>query len=284
MKKRLPLLALLGLLSAVAFLVLNRNEPEPPAPSVIVEPQPVQTEATPSVIEVEAPVSSTPALRKTIPTPAHPGYQFRAASKDGTGKFFLGREISHVMGHQAISWLERSNRPAEEDPDKALALLDLPVDTVIADIGAGSGYHTFRLAKMLPRGEVIAVDIQPEMLTFLTEKRQKLGVNNVRTQLGTVKSVNLPAGSIDAALMVDAYHEFSYPFEMARSLYQALRPGGQIFLLEYRAEDPQIPIKPLHKMTEAQAIAEWETAGFQHVGTKPDLPWQHLLVFQKPSI
>ena len=282
MKKTLPLLALVTLLGAVAFLVLQREDSPPPE---VVTTAPAPAPPQQPAAEPPAPLEdSQPPITPSLPVaPTHPGYQFQAASRDGTGKIYLGREISHAMGHQAISWLERSSRPAEEDPAKALSLLELAPDAVIADIGAGSGYHTFRLAEMLPRGEVIAVDIQPEMLTFLSEKRQQLGANNVRTHLGTVKGINLPADTIDAALLVDAYHEFSYPFEMARSLYTALRPGGRVFLLEYRAEDPNVPIKPLHKMTEAQAIEEWTAAGFHHTETKPDLPWQHLLIFEKPT-
>ena len=204
-------------------------------------------------------------------------------SRDGIGKFYMGREISHVMGHQAIGWLERGNREAEEAPSRAIAALDLEPDDVVADIGAGSGYYTFRLASLVPEGRVVAVDIQQEMIDYLDKKKEGIGVTNVETHLGTIEDTRLPAESIDMALMVDAYHEFSHPREMMVSLYKALRPGGRIILLEYRGEDPSVPIKPLHKMTEAQAKLEMSVVGFEWVVTHDFLPWQHFLVFRKPG-
>ena len=203
-------------------------------------------------------------------------------SRDGIGKFFLGREIAQVMGHQGIGWLERNTREAEEAPSKAIALIDLPPDAVIADIGAGSGYYSFRLAKKLPEGEVVAVDIQQEMLDFLAKRSKETGIDNVRPHLGSIESIQLPESSIDAALFVDAYHEFSHPFEMMRSIRKALKPGGVVFLLEYRAEDQRVPIKRLHKMSQAQAKKEMAYAGFEWVETKNDLPWQHFMTFRKP--
>jgi ubiquinone/menaquinone biosynthesis C-methylase UbiE len=194
----------------------------------------------------------------------------------------MGREISHVMGHQAIDWLERGNREQEEAPSKMLAAIDLPPDAVLADIGAGSGYHAFRLAPRLPQGRVIAVDIQQEMLDFLTQKSRELEITNVTPHLGAIDDIKLPPASIDAALMVDAYHEFSHPKEMLTSLHRALKPGGRIFLMEFRGEDDRVPIKPLHKMTEAQARKEFEACGFRFVENRRLLPWQHFLVFSKP--
>ena len=203
-------------------------------------------------------------------------------SADGIGKTFMGREISHVMGHPGIGWLERTEREKEEAPSKAIALLELRPDAVLADIGAGSGYYSFRIARLLPEGKVVAVDIQPEMLAFLKAEATKLGVKNVQPHLGAVDDVKLPPASLDAALMVDAYHEFDHPAEMLASLRAALRPKGRIYLLEFRAEDENVPIKPHHKMTEAQARKEFEACGFRFVTNKPDLPWQHLLIFEKP--
>lgn len=194
----------------------------------------------------------------------------------------MGREISHVMGHQAIDWLERGNREQEEAPSKMLSAIDLPPDAVLADIGAGSGYHAFRLAPRLPQGRVIAVDIQQEMLDFLTKKSRELEITNVTPHLGAIDDIKLPPASIDAALMVDAYHEFSHPKEMLTSLHRALKPGGRIFLMEFRGEDDRVPIKPLHKMTEAQARKEFEACGFRFVENRRLLPWQHFLVFSKP--
>lgn len=208
-------------------------------------------------------------------------YTFAPSSPDGIGKIFMGREISRVMGHPGIGWLERDEREKEEAPSKAIALLELAPDTVIADIGAGSGYYSFRIAPLVPEGEVISVDIQQEMLDHIFEKSEKFSFTNVRPHLGTVESVQLPENSIDAALMVDAYHEFSHPAEMLQSLYKALKPGGKIYLLEYRAEDTEIPIKALHKMTAAQAVKELQSLGFTFLENKSSLPWQHLLIFEK---
>ena len=209
-------------------------------------------------------------------------YETRAASPDGIGKVWMGREISQVMGHPGIGWLERTDREKEEAPSKAIALLELAPDAILADIGAGSGYYSFRIARKLPQGKVIAVDIQPEMLAFLKAESVKLGVKNVQPHLGAIDDVKLPPASIDAALLVDAYHEFDHPVEMLASLRSALKPKGRIYLLEYRAEDDNVPIKPHHKMTEAQARKEFEAAGFRFVVNKPDLPWQHLMIFEKP--
>ena len=211
-----------------------------------------------------------------------PEYTQAPPSPDGIGKIFMGREISHVMGHPGIGWLERDEREKEEAPSKAIAMLELAPDTVIADIGAGSGYYSFRIAPLIPEGKVVAVDIQQEMLDFLKTEAAKREIENVEPHLGSIESVQLPPNTLDAALMVDAYHEFSHPAEMLTSLRTALKPGGKIYLLEYRAEDPEVPIKRLHKMTAAQAIKEYEALGFTFIENKPDLPWQHLLVFEKP--
>jgi ubiquinone/menaquinone biosynthesis C-methylase UbiE len=193
----------------------------------------------------------------------------------------MGREISQVMGHPGIGWLERSDREKEEAPSKAIDLLDLAPDAIIADIGAGSGYYSFRISPLVPKGKVIAVDIQLEMLDYLKTEAAKQQITNVQPHLGAIDSIKLPENSIDAVLFVDAYHEFSHPAEMLKSIHTALKPGGKIYLLEYRAEDRYIPIKPLHKMSAAQATKEFEALGFTFVENKPDLPWQHFLVFKK---
>ena len=211
-------------------------------------------------------------------------YITKEASPGGTGKFYMGREISQVMGHRAINWLERSEREDEESPSRAIAALNLKPDAVIADIGAGSGYYTFRLAPLVPEGRVIAVDIQPEMIRFLENKEKELGLTNISAHLGTIISTRLPPESIDAALLVDAYHEFSHPKEMMHSIVQALRPGGRLILLEYRAEDPNVPIKPLHKMSQDQAKKEMSAVGLKWTKTEDFLPWQHFMVFEKTGI
>jgi SAM-dependent methyltransferase len=209
-------------------------------------------------------------------------YKFAEASPDGIGKFFHGREIAKVMGHPAIGWLERDEREREEAPSRAIDALDLPSSAVIADIGAGSGYYSFRIAPKVPLGKVMAVDIQPEMLDFLKRRSAELAITNVVPHLGKVEDLALPPASLDAALLVDAYHEFSHPAEMLASLFSSLKPGGRVFLLEFRAEDPRVPIKELHKMTEAQARLEFESAGFRLVSNRRHLPWQHFMVFERP--
>ncbi|MCW1915331.1 class I SAM-dependent methyltransferase [Luteolibacter sp. GHJ8] len=230
-----------------------------------------------------APQSSTETPSPTpAPAPVHVDYTEGPASPDGIGKFFHGREISQVMGHPAIGWLERGEREQEEAPSKAIAAIDLKPGDVIADIGAGSGYYSFRISPKIPQGKVVAVDIQPEMLNFLKEKSAELGISNVQPHLGKIDDLMLPEASLDAALMVDAYHEFSHPREMLASLHKALKPGGRIFLLEFRGEDPRVPIKPLHKMTEAQARLELESAGFEFVSNLRPLPWQHFMIFRRP--
>jgi SAM-dependent methyltransferase len=223
-----------------------------------------------------------PAAEAAARTDSSAAYTHGPASPDGIGKFFHGREISQVMGHPAIGWLERDEREAEEAPGKALDALALPPATVIADIGAGSGYYAFRIAPKIPLGKVIAVDIQPEMLEFLRQRAKELGISHVEPHLGATHDLQLPPNTLDAALLVDSYHEFSEPAEMLASLLRSLKPGGRVFLIEFRAEDEQVPIKPLHKMSEAQARLEFEGAGFQFVTNDRRLPWQHLMVFQRP--
>lgn len=210
-------------------------------------------------------------------------YESGQRTRDGIGKYYLGREIAQVMGHQGINWLERGNREDEEAPSKAIEMIELKPGQTIADIGAGSGYYSFRIAQRFPECNVVAVDIQPEMLAFIKRRSREIAVPNVDIHLGSTQSIQLPEQSIDAALFVDAYHEFSHPFEMMQSIYSALRPGGVLYLLEYRAEDPKVPIKPLHKMTQAQAKKEMNFVGFEWVETKNDLPWQHFMIFAKPE-
>lgn len=232
--------------------------------------------------KIDAP--SEPALAESVDADFSPKpyrYETREPSRDGTGKIYMGREISLVMGHSGIDWLVRASRKNEEDPDRAVQGLELAPDAVVADIGSGSGYYTFRIAPLVPKGKVIGVDIQPEMVAYLYQKSQELGVKNVVSHLGKIDDAQLPAESLDAVVMVDAYHEFSHPNEMMQSVYHALNQGGRVYLLEYRAEDQDVPIKPLHKMTEAQAIKEMKAVGLRHIRTDNFLPWQHFMVFEK---
>ena len=201
-------------------------------------------------------------------------------SFDGIGKCYFGREISQILGKDGSNWLDRPGRSAEEKPEKAIeALKFLPTDTV-ADIGSGIGYMSFLIAPNVEK--VYAVDIQSEMLDMLKERQLKNGITNVETVKSEETSVHLPDSSIDWAIMVDAYHEFTYPKEMIESIFTALKPGGKVVLLEYKGEDPLVAIKPRHKMTQTQARAEVEAMGFTFLESKRVLPKQHVLVFQKP--
>ncbi len=212
----------------------------------------------------------------------HPGYVVNPERRTtGIGKFYMDREISFVMGHLAADWLNRPSRVQEEMPDQVVANMNLAPSDVVADIGAGSGYFSFRIAEKVPEGEVLAVDIQPEMLDLI-EQRKTAGVGeNIRTILGAIDDPRLPENSVDAAIMVDAYHEFSHPFEMIDGIYRSLKTGGRIFLLEYRGEDPSVPIRPLHKMTEEQVKREMGVFGLEWTETLDFLPWQHMMVFTK---
>jgi SAM-dependent methyltransferase len=203
---------------------------------------------------------------------------------DGIGKFYLGREIAHVMGHAGIAWLERAERQTEERPDLLLPLLKLKPGARVADVGAGSGYHTRRLARAVGReGKVYAVDIQPEMLASLSERMREAGITNVVPVLGNEKEPKLPVNSLDLVLLVDVYHEFSYPFEMMQAICDSLRPGGRVALVEFRANDPAVPIKALHTMTETQVRKEMAVHPLQWVETLDGLPWQTVIVFMKVS-
>lgn len=211
-------------------------------------------------------------------------YQYRSLhSPDGIGKFYMGREIAQVMGHTAAMWLERPSREAEEQPTKLVNGLDLKPTDVVADIGAGTGYFSFRIAQKIPQGKVLAVDIQPEMLEMIEFLKKENNITNVEPVLGTINNPNLPESSVDLALMVDAYHEFSYPYEMMQGLVKALKPGGRVVLVEYRRENPFIPIKALHKMTQQQARKEMQAVGLKWLETKSFLPTQHVMVFEKIS-
>lgn len=209
-------------------------------------------------------------------------YVYRSSSRGGTGKFYMGREISHVMGHLGAEWLERPDRQRQERTDLLVSNLPLEVNSIVADIGAGTGYFSFLIAQRVPLGSVLAVDIQPEMLAIIEDRKVETGFGNVEPVLGSVENPNLPDAHIDLILLVDAYHEFSYPREMGQAMARALKPGGQLVLIEYRGEDPSVPIKRLHKMTQKQAIREMQAAGLEWIRTEDFLPQQHFMVFQRP--
>ncbi len=210
-------------------------------------------------------------------------YEEGPASPDGTGRYYLGREIARVMSHRGAAWLERADREREERPEVLIDALGLEADDVVADLGAGTGYFTFRMAPLVPQGRVYAVDIQTEMLRIIEDRAETEGFDNVAPVLGTETGPGLRTQSTDLTLLVDAYHEFSHPAEMLASIYDATRPEGRLVLVEYRAEDPDVPIRRLHKMTEEQVRLEVEAAGFRFVENLDVLPQQHLLVFERPG-
>ena len=212
-----------------------------------------------------------------------PRYETRADhDPNGTGKFYMGREIALVMGHEAAGWLDRPEREKEEQPTRLVELLKLKPGEVVADVGAGSGYLTFRLAaKVGPTGKVLAVDIQPEMLALIRERTKAKGLTNVEPVLGTESDPKLPAAAVDTIVMVDVYHEFSHPYEMTAAMVKALKPGGRLVFVEYRLEDETVPIKLVHKMSEKQVIKEMTPFPLKHVKTHAGLPWQHVIVFEK---
>jgi ubiquinone/menaquinone biosynthesis C-methylase UbiE len=208
-------------------------------------------------------------------------YTYHHADPDGTGKCYLRREIAQVMDFGAADWLERNNREKEENTALAIAHLPIKSNSVVADIGAGTGYYTFRIQPKVPQGKVFAVEIQDGAIKYLKERASKLKNNNVDVIKGTKKSPNLPANSTDLAIMVDVYHELLYPHEMLQAIKRALKPRGKLLLLEYRAEDPEIAIKELHKMSVNQANKELNANGFHLVTDGEFMPIQHFLIYEK---
>jgi precorrin-6B methylase 2 len=210
-------------------------------------------------------------------------YETRAEhDPDGIGKFYLGREIAHVMGPGGVAWLERRERAREERPELTIDALEIKTGQTIADLGAGSGYYSFRVAPLVgERGSVLAIDVEPRMLRIISERAKREGIKNITTVLGTPSDPNLEPNSIDLLFMVDVYHELEYPYEVMTKVRAALKPGGRVALIEYRAEDPAVMIKPVHKMTERQIIKELTAAGFRHQKTVRSLPLQHLVLFEK---
>jgi ubiquinone/menaquinone biosynthesis C-methylase UbiE len=211
--------------------------------------------------------------------PAFAQYTDIPRSQDGIGKVYMGREIAHVMGHEGADWLERPERVSEEQPDRVIDAMQLKPTDVVADIGAGTGYFSIRIARKVPQGQVIGEDIQPEMIALMKENIANAGLSNVHPLLGTTEDPHLPPRSVDKVLMVDAYHEFDMPKEMMLGIIKGLKPDGQVVFVEYRGEDPSVPILPHHKMTIAQLSAEMNAVGLHLVRQYEDLPWQHVLFY-----
>jgi ubiquinone/menaquinone biosynthesis C-methylase UbiE len=208
-------------------------------------------------------------------------YTYGVASPGGTGKFYLGREIAHVMGASNAEWLDRSSRPQEENTQLTIDHIKLPSTGVIADIGAGTGYYTFMLAPKVPKGKVYAVEIQDAMIDILNKRKKELNFSNVDVIKGSETSPNLPANSVDLVMMVDVYHELEYPVEMLASIKKSLKKNGQLLLIEYKGEDPTVAIRPLHKTTVVQLNKEMTANGFELAYEGKFLPIQHFLLFKK---
>jgi precorrin-6B methylase 2 len=210
-------------------------------------------------------------------------YEKIKASPDGIGKRYMGREIAQVMGWQGAAWLEREEREKEERTDLLLRELALKPGMVVADVGAGTGYIARRMATAVgASGAVFAVDVQPEMIEMLKALSSKAKLPQIKPVLGSVKDVPLDAASVDLAIMVDVYHELEFPSEVMSSLVRAMKPGGRVVFVEYRAEDANVPIKALHKMSEAQIKFEATLVGLAWERTAGTLPWQHVVIFRKP--
>jgi len=223
------------------------------------------------------------ALLQTVTLVAQERYTVKPGDPNGINKWYMGRQIAHVMSHYGIEWLERKEREMEENTSQLLKNLSVQRGTVIADIGAGSGYHSILLSKMVGDGKVYAVDVEKEMIAYIKSRIKLEGHENIIPVLSTEQKVSLAANSIDVMLLVDVYHEFSFPYEMTQSMWEALKPGGKLVLVEFRAEDPNVPIKTIHKMSEKQAVKEFKALGFSLEKNIGNLPWQHCLIFRKPK-
>lgn len=208
-------------------------------------------------------------------------YLNKAGDPNGIDKWYMGRQIAHVMSHFGIEWLERPEREFEENTTTLIKNLQLQPGMNVADIGAGSGYHSRLISKKIGKGKVYAVDVEPIMLVYLKQRIAQENLQNIVPVLGTISTVSLPNESVDMMLLVDVYHEFSHPYEMGQSMFNALKPNGKLVLVEFRAEDESVPIKTIHKMSEAQAVKELKAVGFRLEKNMKNLPWQHCMIFRK---
>jgi ubiquinone/menaquinone biosynthesis C-methylase UbiE len=218
-------------------------------------------------------------------TPASPHYVEGQRHPGGTGRYYFGREIARYMSHHGADWLERTEREAEEAPSRLHEWLAVPPGAVVADVGAGTGFHARRLAAAVgPEGRVYAADIQPEMLERLQAQAENEGLRHIETVLATTTDPGLPAGCCDLVLLVDVYHELSHPYEVMERLVQALKPGGRLVLVEFRADEAAVPIHPLHTMSEAQLQLEMAIQPLEWLETWRDLPWQMAMVYRRPPL
>lgn len=229
-----------------------------------------------AIVAVVALVACAPISAQTSAYTAAP------ASAGGIGKRYMGREIASVMGWQGAAWLDREEREREERTDLLLKSLDLKPGMVVGDIGAGTGYLSLRMAALVaPAGRVLAVDVQPEMVDRLTRAATRAGVSNIKASVGAEDDIKLPVESLDLAIMVDVYHELAYPREVLESIVRAMKVDARLVFVEYRAEDPRVPISPLHKMSEAQVRREAEVLPLVWECTIETLPWQHMIIFRR---
>ena len=215
------------------------------------------------------------------PAPDDSAYTFGKPSPGGTGKFYMGREIPEINGPPDAAWLDRTSREAEEHTEKVAANLDLKPDDVVADIGAGTGFFTFRINPLVPDGIVYAEDIDPDMIKVIDRRKANRHADNVTTVLGTVTDPKLPKSSVDLVLLVETYHAFTYPKEMMQAIRTSMKPGARLVIIEHRKSSP--PSNPLEAIPKAQLVAEMEAAGFTLIADKDVLPVQNFLVFQKPE-
>jgi precorrin-6B methylase 2 len=249
--------------------------------SVVAGAQSLPTQSYPAPRAIS--VSPLMAQDATASSQTRPRYETRTNhDPDGTGRFYMGREIAQVMGPGGIEWLERSQRDTEEHPAAVLDALDLHPGEVVVDLGAGSGYFTFRMAPRVGEtGKVLAVDVQPEMLEALRQRAAAMKVANVQVIQGTETDPHLPAGAVDLVLMVDVYHELAYPYEVMEKVRESLKPKGRVVFVEYRKEDPAVAIKAVHKMSVRQLKKEMDAVGLVQVRTVETLPLQHIVIFEK---
>jgi protein-L-isoaspartate O-methyltransferase len=202
-------------------------------------------------------------LSLSIDSLGQAAYKTKGGDPNGINKWYMERQIAQVMSHFGIDWLERKEREIEENTSLLIKNLAVKPGMLVADIGAGSGYHSAILSKMVGKGTVFAVDVEREMIAYLQARIKREKLSQIVPVLCTEKSVSLPENTIDLILLVDVYHEFSYPYEMALSMLSSLKPGGKLVLVEFRSEDDEVPIKTIHKMSETQAIKELKYAGFK---------------------
>lgn len=206
----------------------------------------------------------------------------QATATTPTPATYMGRQIATTMHYTGAPWLVRESRQREEDCRRLLDELDVQPGQTLCDMGCGNGFYTIQLARLTDRqGKVYAIDIQPEMLEMLETRARQEGIENVQPVLSTETDARLPEKSIDLVLLVDVYHEFARPAEMLQAIRASLKPAGRIALAEFRAEDPEVPIKPLHKMSKKQILKEFEANGLKLVREFDGLPWQHLLFFAR---